>query len=230
MINGKTVLAVTLARGGSSKIPRKNITIVNGRPLLSYTTDEIKLSKYIDKYIVSTDDEDISIFCKYEGIESFKRSNKNATDAATSASALIEVINKLILNDYDYVVEIMCTNPLKIVDDIDGCINKLNETECDSVVSVCRVWAHHPSRIKYIENDKLVDFYPEVPESRRQDLKPAAYIRNGSIYATTMKSLLQTGIRLGKDTRAYIMPDERSINIDEPIDLIVARELIINRK
>ena len=120
----------------------------------------------------------------------------------------------------------MCTNPLKIAKDIDGVIEKLYETQADSVVSVVRVWDHHPSRIKFIENDKLIDVYPEIPESRRQDLTPAAYVRNGSIYATTFDSLVKTRTRLGEDTRPYIMPEERTINIDELIDLELARIML----
>lgn len=224
MINGKTVLAITLARGGSSKVPRKNIVDINGRPLLAYTIDQVKLSVYIDRYLVSVDDEEVAKVCEQEQVESFRRSDKNATDTATSADALLEIVE--LFSDYHYIVEIMCTNPLKIVDDIDGCIEKIEATGSDAVVSVVRIYDHHPSRAKYIENDRLMDFYPEVPESRRQDLSPPAYVRNGSIYAMVCSSLLSTGQRLGKDTRAYIMPEERSINIDEPVDLIVARELM----
>ena len=73
----------------------------------------------------------------------------------------------------------MCTNPLKRVKDIDNCIEELvNSKNIDSVVSVVRIWDNHPSRVKYIENGLLKDFYPEIPESRRQDLTPPAYVRN----------------------------------------------------
>ncbi len=72
-------------------------------------------------------------------------------------------------------------------------------------------------------------FFPEIPESRRQDLSPPAYVRNGSIYASTVISLQKRKSRLGEDTRPYIMPHERSINIDEPIDLIVAEHLVKER-
>ena len=70
------------------------------------------------------------------------------------------------------------------------------------------------------------DFIPEVPESRRQDLEPPAYVRNGSIYATTAESLKRRGSRLGDQNQAYIMPAERSINIDEPMDLVVAEYMM----
>ena len=105
-------------------------------------------------------------------------------------------------------------------------IQKLIDTKADSVVSVVRVWDSHPSRVKYIEDDKLVDFWPEEPESRRQDLTPPAYLRNGSIYATTVESFLKTINRLGKDTRPYIMPEERTVNIDRMMDMRVAEVMI----
>ena len=226
MINGKRVLAITLARGGSKGVYKKNISDLNGMPLLKYTTDEIKKSKYIDQYIVSTDDKDISDFCHNKAfVNTFDRDE--ASDIQSSAEALLEVLKSV--NEFDYVIEIMCTNPLKSVEDIDGVIEKLDSTGADSVVSVARIWDHHPSRVKYIESDKLVDFYPEIPESRRQDLTPAAYVRNGSIYAMTYEQLNTNETRLGKDTIPYIMPEERTINIDEPIDLKLAELMLFER-
>ena len=222
MINNKSVLAITLARGGSKGVIKKNITNLNGKPLLQYTTDEVKKSKYIDYYIVSTDDTDIENVCKGLDISYFQR--KEASDTQSSAEALWEV--QRIMDKYDYIVEIMCTNPLKTVEDIDGVIEKLDETDADSVVSVVRIWDNHPSRVKYIEDDRLVDFYPEVLESRRQDLTPAAYVRNGSIYAMTFDQLKIKQQRLGEDTRPYIMPEKRTVNIDEPIDLKLAELMI----
>ena len=227
MIGNKKVLAVTLARGGSKRVPKKNIADLNGRPLIRYTIDEVQRSKYIDSYIVSTDDIDISDYCLKEAkVSCFDR--REASDTQTSAEALIEV--QQVTNNFDYIVEIMCTNPLKSVEDIDGVIEKLHETKADSVVSVVRIWDNHPSRVKYIENDRMIDFYPEIPESRRQDLTPPAYVRNGSIYAMTYEQLHTHGQRLGKDTRPYIMPEERTINIDEPIDLKLAELLLFERR
>ena len=226
MINGKRVLAITLARGGSKRVPNKNIIPINGKPLLKYTTDEVKKSKYIDQYIVSTDSMEIENICNDMDITYFQR--EEAGDTQTSAEALWEV--QRVMDKYDYIVEVMCTNPLKIVEDIDGVIEKLDETGADSVVSIVRVWDNHPSRIKYIKDDKLMDFFPEVPESRRQDLIPPAYVRNGSIYAMTFDQLKIKQSRLGKDTRPYIMPEDRTINIDEPIDLKLAELMIFERQ
>ena len=227
MINNKKILAITLARGGSKRVPKKNIYPICGKPLLQYTTDEVKKSKYIDKYVVSTDDDEIKKICKNIEVECVDRSPEAAKDTATTAEALFDTLSKVGRGFY-YLVEIMCTNPLKIVEDIDGCIEKLDATGADSVVSVIRIWDHHPSRVKYIEDDRLKDFYPEVKEMRRQDLTPPAYIRNGSIYATTMSSFFKSKVRLGEDTRPYIMPENRTINIDEWIDLKLAQEIIKN--
>tara|TARA_Y100000361_G_C11108600_1_gene316287 strand:+ start:92 stop:787 length:696 start_codon:yes stop_codon:yes gene_type:complete len=230
MINNKRVLAITLARGGSSRIPKKNIVDINGKPLLQYTIDEVKKSKYIDDYIVSTDDDSIHKVCSDLNTVSFSR--KPASDTQTTIDGIMEVIN-FVENEgssYDYIVEVMCTNPLKTIEDIDGVIEMLNENKSESVVSVVRIWDTHPLRVKYLENGKLKNFYgdenPDKPNSRRQDLTPPAYVRNGSIYAMTLKQLEQKSLRVDENTLAYIMPEERTINIDEPRDLELAKVLL----
>ena len=222
MINGKTVMGITLARGGSKRVPRKNVIDVNGKPLIQYTIDEVKKSRYIDHYIVSTDDEDIKNLCRELEQPYFDRSP--AEDTQKSSDGLLEVLKPM--DKPDYIVEIMCTNPLKTVADIDDVIQKLDMTAADSVCSVVRVWDHHPSRVKFIKGNQMIDVYPEKLESRRQDLTPPAYIRNGSIYAMTWEQINVKGSRYDKDTVPYIMPEERTINIDEPIDLELARILL----
>jgi len=222
MINGNKVMGLTLARGGSKRVPRKNVIDVNGKPLIQYTIDEVKKSKYIDHYIISTDDEDIKKLCRELEQTYFDRSP--ADDTQKSSDGLLEVLKTM--DKPDYIVEIMCTNPLKTVEDIDGVIEKIDKMNVDSVCSVVRVWDYHPSRVKFIEGNKMKDVYPEVLESRRQDLTPPAYIRNGSIYAMTWEQINVKGSRYDKDTVPYIMPEERTINIDEPIDLELARILL----
>lgn len=232
MIDGKKVLAITIAKGVSERVPRKNMVDVNGHPLLWWTINEVKKSKYIDRYIVSTEDHEIQRFCWDHGVEYWEESQE-LVDKGTSADVVLATAkdaHELTEDVYDYVVEVMCTNPLKTHVDIDGVIEKLNRTEADSVVSVVRVWDHHPSRIKFIKDDRLIDVYPEVPESRRQELTPPAYVRNGSIYATTYDSLIKTSRRLGKDTRPYEMPQERTVNIDELMDLEMARLMLKARE
>lgn len=227
MFKGKKILAITLARGGSKGIANKNIADINGKPLLRYTTDQVQLSELIDNYIVSTDSPEIKAIAESSGVLCpFLRPAEYSSDASTSADALIHAVEFLEAagQEYDYIVEVMATNPLKIAEDIDQCIKMAIEEKASSCVAVNRLYDQHPARIKFIENGVLKSFYPEVPESRRQDLSPPAYIRSGSIYVVTTEYLKTNKSRYSADeTLAYVLPDERVINIDEPNDLQMAR-------
>lgn len=233
MLNGKRILAVTLARGGSKGIPNKNITDLAGKPLIAYTIKECLLSSYIDRYVVSTDSARIADVAEHFGAEvPFLRSSETSSDTATSADALLEVVSMLedMGYHYDIIVEVMATNPLKQARHIDACLELMREKKAPACVAVTRLFDQHPSRIKYLENGIMMDFYPEIPESRRQDLVPEAYIRAGSIYCVETKYLKDNKARYGKnDSIAYILDQEFVINIDEPSDLQLA-EVIIKRR
>jgi CMP-N-acetylneuraminic acid synthetase len=227
------ILGITLARGGSKSVPRKNIKLIAGIPLIGYTIYEALKSKLITRYIVSTDDKEIQQVAIECGADApFLRPSKFSTDEASSVSAMQHAVDWVEQQEgikYDYIVELMCTNPMKTVKDIDLSIEKLISTGADSVIAVHQLEDHHPARIKKIVDDKIVDFcIPEIPESRRQDLKPNAYIRSGSIYALKRNYLMIDGKRYGSDnSRPYILPQERAINIDTKMDFMVA-ELILN--
>ena len=213
-------------------MPKKNIRPILGVPLIAYTIAEARCSKYIMRYIVSTDDEEIrQIAIRYGAEVPFLRPAHLATDEATSLAALQHAVAWVEEDEgekYDYVVELMCTNPMKTAEDIDAAIEKLISTGADSVIGMHKLEEHHPIRIKKIVNDRIVDFcLPEIPETRRQDLKPDAYIRNGSIYATRRDLLMVQNVRYGtENSRPHIMPEERSVNVDTPIDFIVAEVLL----
>lgn len=229
MLGDKRVLAITLARGGSKRIPHKNTAMLNGKPLLEYTIDAAHGSAYIDSYFVSTDCQKVMDVCSERGVRIIERPADLASDTATSADALLHA-SQFCGHHFDYIVELMTTNPFKTSDDIDSCLSALHHGRgvYNSVVSVARVWDNHPSRLKYLDaNGVMQDFFPEVPESRRQDLVPAAYVRNGAIYATTAAALVRTRCRYAPPCKAYIMED--SINIDEPVDLKIAEAMLCQR-
>ena len=128
---------------------------------------------------------------------------------------------------FDYVVEIMNTNPLKTYKDIDNVIKIIVKNNFDSVIAVNKIFDSHPARIKKIIKNRLVDFcVKEKLESRRQDLKPNAYIRSGSIYAMSRKFVMRSLRYKSKVSVPYILPLSRVINIDEKIDLELARVLL----
>ena len=228
------ILGITLARGGSQSVPQKNIRAVLGTPLIAYTIAEAKLSQYLSRYIVSTDSQEIrEVALEYGAEVPFLRPKHLASNEASSVAALVHAVDWLEKSEgrrYDYIVELMCTNPMKTANDIDAVIEKLTGTGADSVISVCRVEDHHPARIKKIVNDQIVEFcVPEDPESRRQDLKPDAYVRNGAIYALRRDVLMEQRRRYGTiDSRPYVMPTERSVNVDTLVDLAVS-EILLRR-
>ena len=227
MINGKKVLGVILARGGSKGVPRKNIKPLLGIPLIAYTITEALKSKYIDRLVVSTDDQEIADVAKSFGADvPFLRPHELAADTATSKAAMkhaVEFVEK-VGESYGYIIELMVTNPLKTVEDVDSCLEKLDETGADSVIGVIKLEDHNPARIKKIIDDKIVDFcIPEPNGARRQDLKPDAYIRNGSIYSMKRDVLMMQDRRYGtENSRPYIFSPERSVNIDTQEDFYVA--------
>lgn len=228
----KNILGITLARAGSKGIKGKNIQLLNEEPLIAYTISESLKSKYLDDYIVSTDSEEIrEIALSYGAEVPFLRPVDLSGDSVSSVDALKHAVlwleNKKNIK-YDYVIELMCTNPLKKTIDIDKCIEILHENEADSAIAVHKLDDHHPARIKKIIGGRIVDFcIQEKPESRRQDLQPNAYIRSGSIYALNRDYLVNESRRYGsRKSFAYILPPERAINIDSKLDLMIA-EIII---
>ena len=225
------ILSVILARGGSKGVVGKNIRDLCGHPLIAYTICEALRSKYINRIIVSSDSDEIrDLSVRYGAEAPFSRPKNISGDSAKPVDAILHATHWAEKDKgitYDYVVELLCTNPFKSVIDIDSAIEMQIKTKADSVIAVMPLEDHHPIRIKKIVNGKIKDFcLPEIPEDRRQDLKPDAFIRNGSIYCMR-RDMLEKGIRYGtEDSRAYIMPRERTVNIDEEMDFYIASILM----
>ena len=227
------VLAVILARGGSKGIPRKNLKLLNNHPLVSYSIYAALKAKSITHLVVSTDDQEIADIARQYGAEvPFMRPARLAEDHVFSRDALHHAVlesEKYYHTTFDYIIELVATNPFKDATDIEAALSKLVETKADSVISMARVWDKHPVRIKRItDDDQIEDFCKEFPEgegSRRQDNEPA-YVRNGAIYAMKRSTIIDHYSRLGNDSRPYIMPMEKSITIDELFDLYLVESMI----
>lgn len=219
------ILGVTLARGGSKGVPRKNLVEVGGKPLLKHTFDIVP-ALCLTRYIVSTDDEEIAEYSRSCGVDvPFIRPSELARDTSSSTEALQHAVS-FCENEqgfkYDVILELMATNPFKTALHAKHCIEKLLTTNADSVITVARVEEFHPARLKMIVNDKLVDFYPEE-SGRRQDLTPYAYIRNGGIYALNRDMLMNQNHRFGGgNSRPLIVDDVPNINIDSYCDVLLA--------
>tara|TARA_B100000035_G_C20967788_1_gene539572 strand:+ start:442 stop:1137 length:696 start_codon:yes stop_codon:yes gene_type:complete len=227
------ILGVTLARGGSKGIKNKNLVKIKGKPLIYYTIKEAKKIKELTKYIVSTDSIKIKkIAQNFKAEVPFIRPKKFSKDNSSSASALKHALlecEKIYNIRFNYIVELMATNPLKSALDIKNVIKILIKNKADSVIAVNQLFDHHPARIKKIIKGKLYDFaVKEKLESRRQDLKPNAYIRSGSIYAMSRKYVINKKRYFSGKSLAYILPIKRTINIDDKNDLIIAKNKLKN--
>lgn len=231
MFKGKKILGIILARGGSKGVKNKNIRKLNNLPLIYYTIREAKKSKVFSDLIVSTEDEKISkIARKYGAQVPFLRPVHLAKDSSKAIDAIhytFRKAEKLYKKKYDYIIELLCTNPLKKSIHIVDVAKKHILSDADSVIAITKLEDHHPIRIKKVINGKIKNFcLREIPETRRQDLKPDAYIRCGSIYSMR-RNMLMKKIRYGtNNSLAYIMPEKYVVNIDTQRDFDFANFLL----
>lgn len=211
------ILGIIPARGGSKGVPGKNIKMLAGKPLIVHTI-EAALSSELTKVIVTTDDGEITSVAKGAGAEvPFTRPAELASDTAKSLEVAIHALQtmEIIDGNYDAVMLLQPTTPFRTMEDINAAIHLLNKNpDADSVISVVDVQGHHPARMKYLQEGKLIDPpFAEVYENQnRQELRPM-YIRNGAIYLTKRNILLGNSYK-GKNCMGLLMPQERSINID----------------
>ena len=227
----RNILAVIPARGSSKGVPRKNVRLLCGKPLIVYTIEAALSSKLIDRVVVSTEDKEIAEISKEYGAEVISRPTELAQDATPSLPVFQHSIRHLEeVKDYhpEIIVILQPTSPLRIADDIDRLIEEFLKGSYHSIASVCEV--EHPPHWMYtivgerlkplIENGKNV--------VRRQDVRKV-YRLNGAIYVTSRDIIMKENRVLGRDTKAYIMPFERSIDIDTELDLKLAELLMRQR-
>jgi CMP-N,N'-diacetyllegionaminic acid synthase len=226
VIAGKRVLALVPARGGSKAIPRKNIAPLAGKPLIAWTIEAARASAYVDRCVISSDDEEIIAVAAQYGCDApFRRPAEYSRDDSPAMDVLLHALS--VLPDFDIVALLQPTSPLRLASDIDGCLELLLRTGAPTCVSV-REARDHPFWTYTLDaRGRLATFagYPGTRPTRRQDL-PRAYCLNGAVYAAQVRQLLETRTLVGKDTAAYEMPGSRSLDIDEPEDLIEAERMV----
>jgi len=215
-----SIIAIVPARGDSKTVPRKNIRLLNGKPLIYYTIKEAQASKYVPRVLVSTEDREIAEIAKGYGAEVIPRPVELAQDDTPSLPVYQQVIKYLEETEDsspDIVVLLQPTSPLRKAGDIDGAIEKFLHTNCDSIVSVCEV--EHPLHWMYtLEGDRLKPVI-EGGETviRRQDA-PRVYRLNGAIFVTRSDVIMKQNRLVGHNTGAYIMSMKRSVDMDTELD------------
>src|SRR3990167_3126966 len=209
------IVALILARGGSKGVPRKNIKLLNGKPLLSYVLNEAIKCEVFDKIVVSSDDneilrwvEDFSTI-RDKRVHAIQRPPEFATDTATSIDAVKHILTII---DADYIVLLNACTPLTKAEDINGVVKIAWKTRPDSVVSLVEDFSCHPSKICRLgENGEVINEHGfETAEREKLD---KCYKRNTAIYMAS-KETIMSGTFFGQDTRGYVMPQSRSLDIN----------------
>lgn len=226
------VIAIIPARGGSKGVPHKNIRLLCGKPLVAYSIEAALGSEYIDRVVVSTEDEEIAQVSREYGAEVVRRPSELAQDGTPSLPVYQHAIRHLgETEDYrpEITVVLQPTSPLRLAEDIDRAIESFVEAKCDSVVGVCEV-EHPPHWMYTLTGNRLKPLIKDGEKVGRRQDAPKVYRLNGAVYVTSRDMMMKENRLLGRDTRAYIMPLERSIDIDTELDFKLAALLIGERK
>lgn len=222
MFLDKKVLGIIPARGGSKGLPGKNIMKTNGKPLISWTIQQANKSRYIDKVIVSTDDEGIAEISKKEGADvPFIRPARLATDTAKTIDVVEHLINELRANgeEYDIIVLLEPTSPLRKDDDINLAIEALDRGEnFDGSITLGK-FKTHPDLAKTIKEKRIVHNSICVNQSRRQELKEL-YFPFGVAYVVRTKAFEKERTFYPKELTYHIIEDWQCYEVDDYWDWV----------
>jgi len=220
------VLAIIPARGGSKGIPRKNLRLLAGKPLIAHTIERARQTKSLSRIVVSTDDPEIAAISRQYGAEPVLRPAEISGDTATSESALLHAVDYLQQTEGykpDLLVFLQCTSPLTLPEDIDGAVQALLDENADSALAVTPfhyfLWRRdEKGDIVGINHDKCI-------RPLRQD-REQQFLESGAVYVMRAQGFKEARHRLFGKTAMYVMPPDRCLEIDEPVDLHIAEVLM----
>ena len=233
MTTPQTILGIIPARGGSKRLPRKNVRLLGGKPLVAWAIEAARGARRLSSLVVSSDDREVlDIARSYDPRLALAR----PADIASDPSPAIDYVRHALAElegqgqgPFDAIVILQPSSPFTLSEDIDATVDLLAASGADSAVSVMQLdHATHPMKMKIFQGDRLLPFLEEERgRMAAQDL-PEIYVRNCSVYATRRASI-ERGQILGDDCRGYVMPRERSLDINEALDLLFA-EFLLSRK
>lgn len=226
MINDKKILAIIPARGGSKRIPRKNVRIIGGKPLIAWTIEEAKQSKYIDDVVLSSDNDEIIEVAKQYGCNiPFKRPETLSCDHTPSIDVILHALN-IMGNQYDYFILLQPTSPLREAKHIDESIDLCHACGAKTLVSVSSFskglsWIYEYS-IPYIRPMGNLQSFDKIMNTK--------VILNGAIYFSDIPGFLDDARLIRQDTCGYLMDEYSSIDIDTPFDWEVAEYFLLKKQ
>jgi CMP-N,N'-diacetyllegionaminic acid synthase len=228
MSNKEKFLAIIPARGGSKRLPRKNILELCGKPLIAWSIEAGQKSKYIDKVVVSSDDGEILDIAKKFEADVLRRPNNLATDTSTTFDVIKHILDNI--EGFDYIVLLQPTSPLRDENHIDMAIKLLQDKNADAVISVSET-DHNPLWSNTLDDSLSMKNFlkDEVLNKRSQDLKKY-YRLNGGIYiCETNKLLAQKSFFLKENIYAYKMDKQSSIDVDDETDFKIAETFMMTK-
>tara|TARA_Y100001935_G_scaffold248077_1_gene244792 strand:- start:8608 stop:9318 length:711 start_codon:yes stop_codon:yes gene_type:complete len=221
------IIAIVPARGGSKRIPKKNLKKIGGKSLVSIALENALNSRYINKIVLSSDDDEIlSEAQPYPRVDPIMRPKKIATDNSLAIDYVKHVLQYLSENDpffYSIIVIIQPSSPFTLPVDIDKTLDVLIDSNADSAVTVMRLdHALHPYKMKVIKSGILHPYLEKENGLMAEHELPKIYVRNGSVYATR-RYVVDSGKIIGSKCLGHIMPRARSLDINETIDYSFAK-------
>ena len=217
MIDGKRVLGLIPARGGSKGLPRKNVLPLAGKPLLAWTIEAARAAATLDRVVISTDDDEIAHVAESFGCDvPFRRPAHLAADDTPGIAPVLHALDEL--DGFDLVVLLQPTSPLRTAEDINAAVRLCVSRGAPSCVSVVPV--EKPPQWMYAmgEGALLHSFLAgEEGLARRQDVAPL-FALNGAVYVADVENLRRTRSFVTDSTVGYVMPSERSVDIDSLLD------------
>ena len=228
MYKDKEILALIPARGGSKGLPHKNIKLLLGKPLIAWTIEQARKNKYIDSVVVSTEDEEIAEISKKYGAQvPFIRPKELATDTAKGIAVVFHAMEAMenAGQMHDILIILQPTSPLRSLKDIDKSIELLFSKNAKAIISVCEVERHPYWENILPANRCMSDFIKKENLNKNRQEFDIFYRLNGAIFLVYWNYIQQQKSFFGKETFAYIMPKERSVDIDTRMDFTVAEIL-----
>lgn len=225
------ILGIIPARAGSKRIIGKNMKLLNGKPLTQYTIEAALNTTLLDDVVVSSDGVDVLKLAEgFEGIIPIRRPDELCTDISPAIDYIHHVLDWMQKHKdktFDIIVIMQPTSPLTLPEDIDDTIQLLlNSKDADSAVSIVKLnQITHPYKLKKLQNGYLKPFMKAEKFIRSANELPDVYTRNGSVYVSRLENI-NKGIIAGDQCLAHIMPEERSIDINEQIDFEFAEFLL----
>jgi N-acylneuraminate cytidylyltransferase len=220
------VLGLVPARGGSTRVPRKNLARLGGRTLVRRALETALAAGCFDAVALSSEDDEILAEAEGLDVVTLRRPAELATERSLARDVAIHALRALDdpVRPLDAIAIVQCTSPFTAPDDVAGAVGLLERTGAESVVTVARVTAaHHPLKLKRLEGDRLLPYLEDDRLAPSQELE-SLWARNGSVYAFR-RDVVERGLE-ADDVRGYEMPPERSFDIDTAEDLAFAEFLV----